>query len=46
MDTYDGDNKDPMSLHKYLYTDNNPINESDPNGRYGEFDISVGAILE
>jgi len=32
MDTYEGDNDDPASLHKYLYVENNPIEGSDPSG--------------
>lgn len=32
MDTYDGDNEDPMSLHKYLYAADDPVNLDDPSG--------------
>jgi RHS repeat-associated protein len=32
MDTYEGDNFEPPSLHKYLYTENNPVNHVDPSG--------------
>jgi RHS repeat-associated protein len=32
MDTYAGNNTDPLSLHKYQYTDNNPANGSDTSG--------------
>ena len=39
-DSYDGDVRDPGSLHKYLYTANDPVNGIDPSGRnaaeYGE----------
>src|SRR3984957_3950575 len=31
-DTYEGDQKDPLSLHKYLYGADNPINRIDPSG--------------
>ncbi|WP_323227209.1 RHS repeat-associated core domain-containing protein [Spirulina sp. 06S082] len=31
-DTYEGDNFDPITLHKYLYTGANPINAIDPSG--------------
>jgi len=27
-----GDNHDPLSLHKYLYVENNPVNAVDPSG--------------
>jgi hypothetical protein len=32
MDTFRGNNEDPLSLHKYLYCQNNPINHADPSG--------------
>jgi RHS repeat-associated protein len=32
MDTYAGDNEDPLSLHKYLYVWGNPVNHIDPSG--------------
>jgi hypothetical protein len=34
MDLFSGDNSDPISLHKYLYTDANPINATDPTGYF------------
>ena len=33
-DTYSGLNKDPRSLHRYVYTFNNPVNRLDPSGHY------------
>jgi RHS repeat-associated protein len=39
MDTYEGDNEDPLSLHKYLYVKDNPVNKSDPSGQDGIDDI-------
>lgn len=35
MDTYEGNNEDPLSLHWYAYCKGNPENASDPSG-YGE----------
>lgn len=35
MDTFEGKNEDPVSLHKYLYAGTNPVNYSDPSGNYG-----------
>ena len=32
MDSYEGNNEEPLSLHKYLYCHGNPINGSDPSG--------------
>lgn len=31
-DTYEGNNKDPLSLHKYLYAEDDPVNAIDPSG--------------
>ena len=31
-DTYEGDSSDPLSLHRYLYTQGNPVNLIDPSG--------------
>jgi hypothetical protein len=36
MDTYEGDNEDPLSLHKYLYCDASPVNMIDPSGHDGD----------
>jgi RHS repeat-associated protein len=33
-DTYEGSLEDPMSLHKYLYANANPISFIDPTGRF------------
>ena len=32
MDSYNGNNQDPQSLHKYLYGADNPVNLVDPSG--------------
>ena len=32
MDTYAGSVFDPVSLHKYLYANANPVTYSDPSG--------------
>jgi hypothetical protein len=33
MDTYEGSQEDPLSLHKYLYCHDNPVNGTDPSGQ-------------
>jgi hypothetical protein len=32
MDTFQGNNEDPLSLHKYLYGAGNPVMNADPSG--------------
>lgn len=32
MDSYEGNSEDPLSLHKYLYANGDPINFVDPSG--------------
>jgi hypothetical protein len=32
MDTGEGDDDDPLSLHKYLYTETDPVDGLDPSG--------------
>jgi hypothetical protein len=37
MDSYEGRNEDPLSLHKYFYCRNDPVNKTDASGH--DFDI-------
>jgi RHS repeat-associated protein len=46
MDTYEGDNKDPLSLHKYLYCRGNPVNGIDPSGHQDLIDIMVSCYIQ
>jgi len=45
QDTYEGSASDPMSLHKYLYANANPISGWDPSGRFNVAEINVGALI-
>jgi hypothetical protein len=38
MDTAEGDQEDPISLHKYLYCRANPVNGSDPSGHQDDME--------
>jgi hypothetical protein len=45
-DTTEGDNEDPLTLHKYLYCAGNPVNQCDPSGHdFGEFEMGFGIGL-
>ncbi len=35
MDTYTGEESDPLSLHRYAYCDNDGVNQVDPSGHWG-----------
>ena len=39
MDTYEGTQSDPLSLHKYLYAHGDPINLADPSGYDANFTL-------
>ena len=49
QDTYQGDINDPISLHKYLYANANPVMYSDPSGYIGLLDTvcasTIGNVL-
>jgi RHS repeat-associated protein len=45
MDTYEGTEDDPSSLHKYAYCMNNPVNGFDPTGQF-EFNMPSFDVAE
>ncbi len=42
IDTYEGQPSEPVSLHKYLYANGNPVLNSDPTGMFSTSEIMVG----
>ena len=41
MDTYGGRLSDPMSLHKYLFANSNPVKYCDPSGHFSRVEMAV-----
>ena len=41
QDTWMGNNSDPITLHKYLYANANPVSYVDPTGNYSMVDMSM-----
>jgi RHS repeat-associated protein len=42
---YEGDDEDPISLHKYLYAGENPVNMTDPSGHDDLAEISFSLSI-
>jgi hypothetical protein len=42
MDTYEGNQEEPQSCHKYTYAADNPVNKIDPSGN----DFELGALSD
>ncbi len=40
-----GDNQDPITLHKYLYANADPVNNIDPSGNFSLVSISAGVNI-
>lgn len=45
MDTYMGNQYDPISLHKYLYANANPVNFVDPTGNFTMVSVSISVSI-
>jgi RHS repeat-associated protein len=41
VDTYEGSGGDPVSLHKYVYSNNDPVNRRDPSGYDSIVDLPI-----
>ena len=46
MDTLQGDDEAPISLHKYLYVQDNPVTGIDPSGNQSEAEELGDAAIE
>ncbi len=44
MDSFEGNPSDPLSLHKYLYCHDNPVNGTDPSGHEFNFIGMLSAL--
>ena len=45
MDTYEGVVNDPLSLHKYMYADQNPVSARDPSGHDPLVDALAAVVV-
>ena len=51
MDAFEGDQESPLSLHRYTYAHNDPVNYTDPSGEFEfslagmSFSISIQSVL-
>ncbi|CAN0457038.1 unnamed protein product, partial [Discosporangium mesarthrocarpum] len=43
MDTYEGRNGEPLTLHKYLYAHGNPVMGLDPSGNATLFGVTLAS---
>ena len=45
-DSYEGVSNDPVSLHKYLYGQHDPVNRVDPSGRFSLTELSIVTYVQ
>ena len=45
LDSFSGNNDDPISLHKYSYTCGDPVNRIDPNGNLSDTILTIAIIV-
>ncbi len=45
MDTYPGSIFDPVSLHKYLYANADPVMNVDPSGYMTSSDLAISSVM-
>ncbi len=45
MDTYEGRNGEPLTLHKYLYAHNNPVVRIDPSGNVSLIELQASSKI-
>lgn len=45
QDSWMGRDSDPMTLHKYLYANSDPVNHTDPSGQFGLASLSISMNL-
>ena len=46
MDTYAGSLDNPVSLHKYLYANANPVKYTDPSGNFSFSELSISQTIK
>ena len=44
-DSYTGNGSDPITLHKYLYANDNPVNYTDPTGYFTMMDTTAAMSI-
>lgn len=44
-DTVEGMSSDPLTLHKYAYAHNNPVNMTDPSGNFSMMELSMSMTI-